>query len=192
MNEEKINLELLGNSSKIIKTGDVFVLKPKNHPLYYGIVANASATMFSAKEIIHIQIFDYKSDVVQEIPDSLDKYPLLIPPILTNKIGWKKKYFKSIGNIPVDNFISVKNASFFYYNGEIFNDSSQPLSKPYLIETTGSFSVTSYLNIDNLISLRLGIPLAVAPPENWNPYWYQEELHKKEIDNMHLNCPNGD
>ena len=90
MNEEKINLELLGNSSKIIKTGDVFVLKPKNNPLYYGIVANASATMFSAKEIIHIQIFDYKSDVVQEIPDSLDKYPLLIPPILTNKIGWKK------------------------------------------------------------------------------------------------------
>ena len=179
MNEEKINLELLGNSSKIIRTGDVFVLKPKNHPFYYGIVANVNATMFGAKEIIHIQIFDYKSEVVQEIPDSLDKYPLLIPPILTNKIGWKKKYFKSIGNIPVNNFISVRNASFFYYNGEIFNDSSHPLSKPNSIETTGSFSVTSYLNIDNLISLRLGIPLAVAPPENWNPYWYQEELYKK-------------
>lgn len=69
--------------------------------------------MFSAKEIIHIQIFDYKSDMVQEMPDSLDKYPLLIPPILTNKIGWRKKYFKIIGNIPINNFISIKNASFF-------------------------------------------------------------------------------
>lgn len=94
MNEEKINLELLGTSSKVIRTGDVFVLKPKNHPFYYGIVANASATMFSAKEIIHIQIFDYKSDMVQEMPDSLDKYPLLIPPILTNKIGWRKNTLK--------------------------------------------------------------------------------------------------
>jgi hypothetical protein len=183
MNEEKINLELLGTSSKRIMTGDVFVLRPKGHLLYYGIVANTNATMFSAKEIIHVQIFDYKSDVIQEIPDSLNKYPLLIPPILTNKLGWKKGYFKIIGNVSINNFMSVKEAAFFYYNGEIFNDNSQQLPKPYSIETTGSFSITSYLNIDNLISLRLGIPLAVTSPENWNPYWYQEELCTKyEID----------
>lgn len=45
---------------------------------------------------------------------------------------------------------------------------------------------------DDALLEELGIPLAVAPPENWNPYWYQEELYKKEIDNMHLNDPNGD
>jgi hypothetical protein len=179
MNKEDINLEFLETSKKKIKTGDVFVVKPPKMKFYYGIVANSNANLFHVDGILHLQFFDFSTDDYGSISDKLHDSKLLFPPVLTNRLGWSKGYFKTIGNISIENFKTIKEASFYYYNGEIFDDNSNQLSQPYSLETTGSFAVTSYLNIDNLISLRLGIPLAVAPPENWNPYWYQEELRKK-------------
>lgn len=172
-------MEFLEISKKKIITGDIFVLKPPKMKFYYGIVANADAKMFSAERILHIHFFDFSTNDYNTVPNKLYDSNLLIPPVLTNKIAWQKGYFKTIGNVTIEKFRTIKEASFYYYNGEIFDDNSHQLSKPYSIETTGSFSITSHLNIDNLMSLRLGIPLAVSPPENWNPYWYQEELRKK-------------
>ncbi len=176
MSIEKINLENLGGSRKVIKTGDVFVFKPKKHPYYYGVVINSDANIFTAKGLVHIHLFNLNSEKGNSVPDNLHCSKLLIPPILTNKLGWRKGYFKTIGNIAVKDFMSAKNATFFYYNGEIFDDNSNQLLVPKSIEETGSFAITSYLNIDNLISLALEIPLAVTPPDNWNPYWYREKL----------------
>jgi hypothetical protein len=180
MNKEKINLEFLGISRKKIITGDVFVMKPRKLNYYYGIVANADAKIFSAEGLLHIHFFDFATnDYDNNVPDELCDTNLLIPPVLTNKLAWQKGYFKTIGNTSTDKFRTIKEASFYYYNGEIFDDRSNQLDRPYSMETTGSFSITSYLNIDNIVSLRLGIPPAVSSPENWNPYWYQEELRRK-------------
>ena len=176
MSIEEINLENLGGTRKNIKSGDVFVFKPKKHPYYYGVVINSDASIFTAKGLLHIQFFNLNSENGNSVPDDLHCAKLLIPPILTNKLGWRKGYFKTIGNVDIKDFISVQNAAFFYYNGKIFDDSSNQLPSPKSIEETGSFAITSYLNIDNLISLALEIPLAVTPPDNWNPYWYKEEL----------------
>jgi hypothetical protein len=161
MNTEKINLENIGSSRKAIKTGDVFIFKPKERLFYYGVVVNSDASIFTAKGLIHIHLFNINSEKGDSIPNNLYHSELLVPPILTNKLGWTKGYFKTIENVAIENFPLVKNATFFYYNGKIFNDNSNELPKPKSIEETGSFAVTSYLNIDNLISLSLEIPLAV-------------------------------
>jgi hypothetical protein len=179
MEEIAINLEHLANSRKNINTGDIFVLKPKGKDYYYGVVANANSNHFGIEDIIHIQIFNYCTEQIANVSDSLYKYDLLLPPILTNKLGWRKGYFKTIGHSDIKLFPTVKRAAFVdvIRTGYYFDDKSNPLDKIYSIETTGAFSIKSYLNIDTLISLKLGIPLPIEPPENWNPYYYLKNIN---------------
>lgn len=183
MEEMAINLEHLENSRKNIHTGDVFVVKPKGEGYYYGVVANSNSNHFGVEGIIHIQIFNYCTEKIEGVPCDLYKYELLIPPILTNKLGWRKGYFKTIGSLDTNMFPSIKQAVFVdvIRSGYYFDDKSNQLDRIYSIETTGSFSIKSYLNIDALISLKLGIPLPVLPPEDWNPYYYLKNIDNSNV-----------
>lgn len=101
MNEiKRYNTEILEKSRKKIRNGDVFVVKIKDHDLYfYGKVIDVKAQFYNIVE--PILIFIYKTPTTEIIiPNDMDENDIMTV-MFNNRDGWRVGCFKTICNIPV-------------------------------------------------------------------------------------------
>lgn len=105
--------EEIEKSRKKIRNGDVFVVKIKDHDLYfYGKVIDVKGQYNLISEAI--LIFLYKTtatDII--IPEYMDENDI-IAVLITDKYGWNCGHFKTICNIPVNE--AEKNFDFGFIN----------------------------------------------------------------------------
>ncbi len=108
-NIKRYHMEFLEKSRKIIRNGDVFVVKIKDHDLYfYGKVIDVNAQYCQSVE--PILIFLYKTPTTEIIiPEDMDENDIMTM-LFNNRYGWRSGYFKTICNIPVKN--EEKNADY--------------------------------------------------------------------------------
>lgn len=92
--------EILEKSRKKVRNGDVFVVKIKDHNLYfYGKVIDVKAQYLDLAE--PILIFIYKTPTTEIIiPNDMDENDIMTV-MFNNRDGWRVGCFKTICNIPV-------------------------------------------------------------------------------------------
>lgn len=100
-NFKRYHTEILEKSRKRICNGDVFVVKIKDHKLYfYGKVIETKANFNDILECI--LIFLYKTPTTEiTIPKTLDKNDIMTV-LLIDNYGWRCGHFKTVCNIPIE------------------------------------------------------------------------------------------
>ena len=100
-----------------------------------------------------IYVYSYRTDA-KEPPGELSREALLIPPTLTNALGWFHGVFETIDQRPLTER-DVLRQHCFYAAGRYYDEYSNPLQGPH--EPCGVGGVTSYRMLDDRISDALGI-----------------------------------
>lgn len=89
-------------SRKRLREGDVFLLQPLPGTFYCGKIVRlkvASRDSF-VNGMSLIYIYDRRVPG-RGVPADLDAAPLLIPPVVINRLPWSRGYFETVGNLPV-------------------------------------------------------------------------------------------
>jgi len=88
---------------------------------------------------------------------------LLIPPIYTNRLGWVRGYFETIGNWPLASTDVLGRHCFWdTLRSKYVNGRGDVIEAPH--EPCGECGLASYRIIDDEISDALGIARALADP----------------------------
>ena len=152
------NLRVLGASRKAPSPGDIFVLSPIESVYLFGrvVVADASVGRMPA-------ILIYVYDIVRATPETPDvsvlkPERLLLPPLLTNRLGWSRGFFRRTGHAPLapDDVLAIH--CFRDSRGRHFDEHSRPLAGP--VEPVGQWGLHSFRTIDDAIGDVLGLPRA--------------------------------
>lgn len=141
------------------KVGDVFLMRLKDVNLR-GRVVSTSARSDSFSEPNCVLLYIYKntaSDDTIPTPAELSPPILLIPPVITNAVGWRRGYFRTIGNVELD--ASQKLAHHVFrdpVSGSFYDENSQPTQSDAVNHLTGIQVLKSYVTIEDSISQALG------------------------------------
>lgn len=102
MDKEFSELIPMTPSRKRLREGDVFLLQPLPGVFYCGKIIRLRVEsrdgFVNGMNLIYI--YNRRSPD-RSLPDDLDAAPLLIPPVVVNRLPWSRGYFETIGNLPV-------------------------------------------------------------------------------------------
>ena len=116
--------------------------------------------------LLLLYFFEARSpEPVEPDPALLTPRRLLVPPVMTNAMGWRHGYFQTIGHrelepheiLPVHCFRDPEKSGLFG-RGEYYDEHNNKLRNPH--KPVGMWAVGSYRTIDDRLSRALGIPLA--------------------------------
>lgn len=97
---KRYHIEFLEKSRKKIRNGDVFVVKIKDHDLYfYGKVIDAKAKLGNFADAIFIYLYQTPTTEIN-IPENMDENDVMMIFLISND-GWRDGVFKTICNITV-------------------------------------------------------------------------------------------
>lgn len=152
------NIQKISRSEKPPEQDDIFAIKLPNGKFLLGQVILANPTRDEAPTPVAnlIYIFADQHDVMPADNVRLDVSNLLIPPVWTNSLGWKKGYFQKIGDGSPNTRLDQH--CFRRYNGTYLDERRRLL--PHRVEPCGEWGLVSYRWIDDHISDALGIPRA--------------------------------
>lgn len=152
-----MNLAVLEKSRKRLRSGDLFALKPVRGAFLFGrvIQTGVNAGGFPTANLIYI--YRTRSRRKDQVPE-LRRDELLVPPIMTNNLPWRRGYFEPIGHeslspddvLPQHHFQDPDGRS-FDQNGREIDDPQPPI---------GSWGLDSFRTIDDKVSEALGLSLA--------------------------------
>ena len=85
---------------------------------------------------------------------------MLIPPLLTNNVGWTRGYFQTIGNRQLAAGEALDQHCFDAYGDGYFDEYGQQLPAP--VQPVGVRAVHSFLTIEHELSVALGMGGTIA------------------------------
>lgn len=141
--------------------GDIFSFQMEQFPerFYYGRVVATDTKIGNMSVGIVNLFYVYKTFSLHEsdIP-SLKPSDLLLPPLGTNDIPWKRGYFKVIKSMPIAEGDLLPVHCFYSPSRDRYVDEyGNQLAGP--VEPVGFNGVSGLLGIDNDISSALGVPI---------------------------------
>ena len=145
-----------------MRAGDLFVMLPPDDLYLFGRVISTDAEIGPMKRVLLLYIYAHRSQILAPPPsEQLSPRELLIPPQLTNRLGWSRGCFLTVDNRPVqpeDRLVPTpfRNPLTRRYVDEYGHDIPPP-GETALI---GRHALGSYRSIDDKISRALGVPLA--------------------------------
>ncbi len=140
-------------SRKAVKTGDVFVIQPKEGLYIYGKVLNANIEQpydkFKQYEGGHVIVISKMTTDKIILPEvNFDYSKLLIPPKIVTKACWTQGYFYTVDNIPLNE--EEENLDYGFYDTVRLmfrkEDGEELDHRPNLLGTyaIGSFGAVAY------------------------------------------------
>ncbi len=130
----------------------MFVALPPDGMYLFGRVIRTDA--LGPMSALLVYVYDFRSST-KDVPEALAPNSLLIPPALTNALGWRHGRFETIDNLPLD-ADDVLRQHCFYAAGRYYDDDGQTLAEP--TEPCGIGGVGSYRMLDDRISDALKVP----------------------------------
>lgn len=155
------NLQYIKKSNKPLLGGEVFALNVKGVGFLYGAVIAANIDFPKAPTPGSNLIYIYSivtDDVYLNLP-ALRPKNLLLPPIWTNRMAWTKGYFQNIGTIELNRETTLSRYCFHNSLRKAYVDVFDKVIRTR-IEPCGTWSLSSYRRIDDLVSDALGIERA--------------------------------
>src|SRR5215204_4124589 len=155
------NIRVLTPSRKAPKAGDVFVLQLPDGDYLFGRVISADAVWTRAEDAGRanlIYIYRLRSKSKESVPprSALKPDNLLISPLLINRLPWSRGYFKTIGNLSLDEAEVLPTHCFRDSRGLYFDEHGKQMPSPQ--EPVGDWGLASYRVVDDELSEALGIP----------------------------------
>lgn len=142
-------------SRKRPKVGDIFEVEFDAGRLA-GRVIRTDALVFEDAPGLNLLYFFRDLAVAHDVKTMrLTTDNLLIPPVLTNNIGWRRGYFQTIGNRPLGAGEAFAQHCFDAYGDGYFDEYGQQLPKP--VQPVGMQGVHSFLTIEHELSVALGL-----------------------------------
>jgi len=153
-----MNLAVLKKSRLGPNKGDIFVMLPPDKLFLYGCVISTEARVGPMKECVLIYVYSVRSSVKLPIPE-LSPHKLLMAPILTNKLPWRRGYFETLLHKELAESDQLGQHCFrSLFNGKYYDEFGNKLDG--LIEPVGIRALHSFRTIDDDISKAIGIPLS--------------------------------
>jgi hypothetical protein len=173
------NLRILKRSRKDLRPGDTFVLQMRDNEFIFGRVIRTDAKIgaevrtraggYLMEGCILIYIYNAFSSEKDQIP-VLDKNNLLIPPVMTNRLGWSRGYFEVVAHRDLTDE-DIRHPHCFYRPGPVsrpeirryYDEYDHELPGP--VEPCGLYGLASFRVIDDELSDALGIPRVPFDPK---------------------------
>jgi immunity protein 26 of polymorphic toxin system len=152
-----MNLTVLNKSRRSPIAGDIFVMLPSDELFLYGRVISTEAKIGPMSDCILIYIYRARSKNKEPVPE-MQRGQLLVPPIMTNTLSWRRGYFELVHHEELQNNDILEQHCFRDYAGRYFDEANNQLPGP--IEPVGIWGLHSYQTIDDEISKALGIELS--------------------------------
>ena len=146
-------------SRKKVRVGDVFVMKLDDGYLYGRVVSDtAMMDKFSDPEWLLLYVYAgvYADDT--HIPREVISPPrLLIPPVITNRLGWRHGYFRTVGNLPIQSDQLLPRHVFRSpMSDELWDEGNARITAVEETDLVGCKALDSYLSIEDSVSRALG------------------------------------
>jgi len=153
-----MNLAQLKKSRRRLQVGDIFVMLPPDGEFLFGRVIDLAAELVPGVACNLIYVYRVRSRLKSPVPE-LRRDQLLIPPLLTNRLGWSRGYFEHVENRPLSAKDRLPRHCFRDpLLGRYFDERARRLKRP--IKPVGIRGLDSYRTMDDSISAALGIPLS--------------------------------
>lgn len=153
------NMKALKKTRKKVNLGDIFSFQILEGKFHWGRVVSLTANVGGFNDCVLIYIYKTVTENGQTVPSSLSINDLLLAPIATNELPWKKGYFQLIDNQELTSEDLLEVHCFYdVLFKKNFDDAGNQLDKSYA--PCGSYGLDSYTTIDDKISEALGLELA--------------------------------
>jgi hypothetical protein len=153
------NLRVLESSRRRLQAGDLFVMRFEEDLHVFGrIVSTEAWAGWSMPKAILIYVYDTKSPTLEPPPRAdLRRDRLLVPPMMTNRLGWSRGYFQTVAHWPLEPGDTFERHCFDDFRGTCYDEFTNKL--PRCVEPCGDWGLHSFRTIDDAVSEALGIPL---------------------------------
>jgi len=152
-------MRILEPTRKSVREGDVFTYVMPDAKHRFGRVVSNDAQIGPMTACQLLYFYDAVSESEKPPLDELRPSNLLIAPQMTNRLGWRRGYFKTVWRGPVEPEMRLEQHCFWSATRKMyFDESSNVLPRP--VEPTGRWGLVSYRMIDNFLSRALGFELA--------------------------------
>jgi hypothetical protein len=160
----RTNLRTIKKTYASPERGDIFVMQLPRESYLFGRVVLADVPRERAPMPGAHLIYVYDQEYPTPQPQSAQLRPgrLLIPPVWTNSLAWRKGYFFTVDRWPVGPFDLLRQHCFFKVpiipsaSGKFVDETGAEL--PQRSEPCGDWGLVSYRWIDDRISDAIGIP----------------------------------
>lgn len=139
----------LTQSRKKVHSGDVFAMRFDEGPFVFGRVIEESVPLFGYGALLLYVYDDVRSspdpDIEFMVPDRL-----LLPPVMTNRLGWRHGYFETVGHADLREVDKLPRHCFqnLQQPPRYFDDSGLETTRT---EPCGKWALTSYLGIGMMV-----------------------------------------
>jgi hypothetical protein len=153
------NLRILEPSRKAVREGDVFAYLMPDERYRFGRVISTSARIGPMEDCQLLYFYERATDTDDPPLHAFRPTRLLIPPCMTNRLGWRRGYFKTVWRGPMRADDRLTQHCFWSpTRKKYFDDCSNELPGP--VEPVGTWALDSFRTIDDDLSLALGLELA--------------------------------
>lgn len=158
------NLLVQVPSRKPLKAGDIFslLLAERGHVVGRVISTEARWTLADGAGTANL-LYIYRGLIRNfERLDTatLTVERLLIPPVMTNRLGWSRGYFRNVASVPLAPHDVLPKHCFMssHLQPRFFDEFGRELAGP--VEPVGHQGLHSYRSIEDAVCNALGVPLA--------------------------------
>ncbi|KZN34368.1 hypothetical protein N480_22455 [Pseudoalteromonas luteoviolacea S2607] len=153
------NMKILKKSKQKPALGDIFSFQILEGKFHWGRVVSLTANVGGFNDCVLIYIYATETEDGLTVPSSLTVDNLLLAPIATNELPWKKGYFQLVDNqeLTSEDLLTV-HCFYDVLFKKHFDDKGNQLDKVY--EPCGVNGLDSYRTIDDKVSEAIGLELA--------------------------------
>jgi hypothetical protein len=149
-----VNLCVLKKSRRPPQPGDIFAMQLPDGSFLYGRVIDIDANPLGVGNGVLVYVYRAGAAAKQEVPE-LRLDDLLLPPIITNRLGWTHGFFEVVRTDQLRSEDQLPQHCFRNSSGRYFDARGAPLDGP--VEPVGPWALHSYKTIDVLVSRALGL-----------------------------------
>lgn len=153
MDTESLCLQVQQRSRHVPRTGDIFAMQHRDGRFLFGRVVDDSAQSgFGSLPALLVYVYRARSDSAVDVP-VLRRDDLLIPPIMTNKLGWVRGYYRHVRNETLSTRDRFPRHCFDDTFGHYYDEHACEAEAPF--EPLSTYGLASYALIDAQIALAL-------------------------------------
>ncbi|TMO83854.1 Imm26 family immunity protein [Pseudoalteromonas ruthenica] len=152
------NMKRLKKNKQKPALGDIFSFQILDDKYHWGRVVSLTASVGGFDNCILIYIYKVQTETNDEVPELITS-DILLAPIATNELPWKKGYFNNFENktLSSDDLLQV-HCFYDVLFKKYFDDKGRQLESVY--EPHGIYGLDSYRTIDDKVSEAIGLELA--------------------------------
>ncbi|MDP5138728.1 Imm26 family immunity protein [Rheinheimera baltica] len=152
------NMEIQKPYRKKLKEGDIFRLKYPDDRYVFGQIVSLTAKTGGFENCIKVYVFDAVFSEPEKVID-LTSNELMFAPLFINRLGFSRGYMPIVDNKPVVQ-TSTKYCYFDVPFKKYLNAEGDEISNAK--GAVGTWGLSNYLVLDDLVSEKLGIPVIEA------------------------------